>query len=249
MTLKTFHFAGIASMNVTLGVPRIKEIFNASVNIKTPIIKVFLNDEENNSSASLIKNQINSVYLKEILKSITEIYSKNSILLQLEFNYKVIENSLLSFSLARVKKVLTSSKLKLKDKHIHISDGKILISSPLNQAQKSIFYFKNLINKIINLVIYGLSTIKRALLRKDDKGKFSIFAEGVGLQQIMSIEGVDYQKCTTNNIQEISSVFGIEAARNMIIEQISYTIGQYGIGVDYRHLSLVSDIMSYTGVV
>jgi len=45
MTLKTFHFAGIASMNVTLGVPRIKEIFNATVTIKTPIIKIFLNDE------------------------------------------------------------------------------------------------------------------------------------------------------------------------------------------------------------
>ena len=36
MTLKTFHFAGIASMNVTLGVPRIKEIINASKVISTP---------------------------------------------------------------------------------------------------------------------------------------------------------------------------------------------------------------------
>ncbi len=30
MTLKTFHFAGVASMNVTLGVPRITEIINAN---------------------------------------------------------------------------------------------------------------------------------------------------------------------------------------------------------------------------
>lgn len=40
MTLKTFHFAGVASMNVTLGVPRIKEIFNAAVNMKSPIIEI-----------------------------------------------------------------------------------------------------------------------------------------------------------------------------------------------------------------
>ena len=40
MTLKTFHFAGVASMNVTLGVPRIKEIINAAKNISTPITKV-----------------------------------------------------------------------------------------------------------------------------------------------------------------------------------------------------------------
>ncbi len=42
MTLKTFHFAGVASMNVTLGVPRIKEIFNATKDIKTPIIDIEL---------------------------------------------------------------------------------------------------------------------------------------------------------------------------------------------------------------
>ena len=40
MTLKTFHFAGVASMNVTLGVPRLKEIINASKVISTPIIEV-----------------------------------------------------------------------------------------------------------------------------------------------------------------------------------------------------------------
>jgi hypothetical protein len=40
MTLKTFHFAGVASMNVTLGVPRIKEVINAARNISTPIMKV-----------------------------------------------------------------------------------------------------------------------------------------------------------------------------------------------------------------
>ena len=40
MTLKTFHFAGVASMNVTQGVPRIKEIINASKNISTPVMNV-----------------------------------------------------------------------------------------------------------------------------------------------------------------------------------------------------------------
>ncbi|KAL4072626.1 hypothetical protein V8B97DRAFT_1957358 [Scleroderma yunnanense] len=38
MTLKTLHFAGVASMNVALGVPRIKEIINAAKVISTPII-------------------------------------------------------------------------------------------------------------------------------------------------------------------------------------------------------------------
>lgn len=50
MTLKTFHFAGVASMNVTLGVPRIKEIINAGKNISTPIITV----RENPCQAQLL---------------------------------------------------------------------------------------------------------------------------------------------------------------------------------------------------
>ena len=41
MTLKTFHFAGVASMNVTLGVPRIKEIINASKVISTQLSMQF----------------------------------------------------------------------------------------------------------------------------------------------------------------------------------------------------------------
>jgi DNA-directed RNA polymerase III subunit RPC1 len=42
MTLKTFHFAGVAAMNITQGVPRIKEIINASPKISTPIITAAL---------------------------------------------------------------------------------------------------------------------------------------------------------------------------------------------------------------
>jgi hypothetical protein len=44
MTLKTFHFAGVASMNVTMGVPRIKEIINAAKSIHTPIISAPLDN-------------------------------------------------------------------------------------------------------------------------------------------------------------------------------------------------------------
>ena len=45
MTLNTFHFAGISAKNVTLGVPRFREIINVSNNIKTPSLKIFLRDK------------------------------------------------------------------------------------------------------------------------------------------------------------------------------------------------------------
>lgn len=51
MTLKTFHFAGVASMNITQGVPRIKEIINASKAIATPIITATLLNETDSEFA------------------------------------------------------------------------------------------------------------------------------------------------------------------------------------------------------
>ena len=42
MTLNTFHYAGVSAKNVTLGVPRLKEIINISKKPKTPSLTVFL---------------------------------------------------------------------------------------------------------------------------------------------------------------------------------------------------------------
>lgn len=65
MTLKTFHFAGVASMNVTLGVPRIKEIINAAKVINTPIITAAL-VSENELSARIVKGRIEKTYLGDV---------------------------------------------------------------------------------------------------------------------------------------------------------------------------------------
>ncbi len=63
MTLKTFHFAGVASMNVTLGVPRLKEIINASKRISTPIITAKLVQDDNKTSARIVKATIEKTTL------------------------------------------------------------------------------------------------------------------------------------------------------------------------------------------
>ena len=77
MTLKTFHFAGVASMNVTLGVPRIKEIFNAIEDIKTPIISIELINKKEYKDALDIKKKIQIVWMSDILENIEQIYSPN----------------------------------------------------------------------------------------------------------------------------------------------------------------------------
>ena len=58
MTLNTFHSAGIASMNVTLGVPRLKEVINVAKTIKTPSLSIFLQRDSEWQEAVRIGDQI-----------------------------------------------------------------------------------------------------------------------------------------------------------------------------------------------
>lgn len=75
MTLKTFHFAGVASMNVTLGVPRIKEIINATDKISTPIIRARLENESSVVAARIVKGRIEKTELGDVAEYIKEVYS------------------------------------------------------------------------------------------------------------------------------------------------------------------------------
>jgi DNA-directed RNA polymerase III subunit RPC1 len=71
MTLKTFHFAGVASMNGTLGVPRIKEIINAAKTISTPIISCKLVTCDSEPSARIVKGRLEKTRLGEVSRTIS----------------------------------------------------------------------------------------------------------------------------------------------------------------------------------
>lgn len=73
MTLKTFHFAGVASMNITQGVPRIKELMNAKKNISTPIITAALLKPNDREEARRVKMRIETTMLQEICEYIEQV--------------------------------------------------------------------------------------------------------------------------------------------------------------------------------
>ncbi|CAH7669886.1 DNA-directed RNA polymerase II subunit RPB1 [Phakopsora pachyrhizi] len=79
MTLNTFHYAGVSSKNVTLGVPRLKEIINVAVNIKTPSLTVYLREELANDieAAKDIQTELAHTTLKTVTASTQIIYDPN----------------------------------------------------------------------------------------------------------------------------------------------------------------------------
>lgn len=66
MTLKTFHFAGVAGMSITQGVPRIKEIINASRTISTPVISCDLYSKDSIAVARVVKGRIEQTFIKDV---------------------------------------------------------------------------------------------------------------------------------------------------------------------------------------
>ncbi|OMO66258.1 hypothetical protein CCACVL1_21234 [Corchorus capsularis] len=70
MTLKTFPFAGVASMNITSGVPRIREIINVAKKISTPIITAELEFVNNLIIARMVKGRVEKTVLGQVAESI-----------------------------------------------------------------------------------------------------------------------------------------------------------------------------------
>lgn len=88
MTLKTFHFAGVASMNITLGVPRIKEIINAAKAISTPIITCELYSDKDVRAARVVKGRVEKTTLGDVAMYMEEVYDPNEtyILIRIDFD-------------------------------------------------------------------------------------------------------------------------------------------------------------------
>jgi DNA-directed RNA polymerase III subunit RPC1 len=262
MTLKTFHFAGVASMNVTLGVPRIKEIINAAKVISTPIITAQLSNETNIPSARIVKGRIEKTLLGDIAEYIEEVYQPDGCAhLNLKLDLEAIQALQLEVDVYAVQRALVKApKLKICDGHllvsypdrikIHLPTGK---KSANNGGETSSPYFglQQLKRMLPHVVVKGFTTVNRAVINdaKGNGSKYNLLVEGYGLRQVMTTEGVVGINTTSNHIMEVQTVLGIEAARQTIANEIQYTMSKHGMTIDARHVFLLADIMSYRGEV
>lgn len=268
MTLKTFHFAGVASMNVTLGVPRIKEIINASKVISTPIINGVLVNDDDEIAARVVKGRIEKTRLADVACFIEDVYKDNLAYLSVKLDLDAIEKLQLELTVETVARALAAApKLKILASDVSIAgrdrvnvlvtlrEGKtdLLKESDdyrLTDSTNSLFFRMQQLKRALPTVcIKGLPDILRAVINIRDDGKKELLVEGYGLRQVMSTDGIVGTKTTTNHVLEVFEVLGIEAARASIIAEIDYTMSKHGMSVDPRHIQLLGDVMSYKGEV
>jgi len=252
MTLKTFHFAGVASMNITLGIPRVKEIINSIKDISTPIITATLVNSVDPISARVVKGRIEKTLLGDITRNITEVYRKDGCYLTLELDEGLIKALMLNIKGDMVKKAIVKfSKLHLTDKNVEVNGNELKINLAAKSKDNILFSLLNLKNLLPSVIVSGIPTIQRAVItnksKSEEKPEYNLGIEGTGLKKVMLIPGVDGKRTISNHILEIGEVLGIEAARQSIINEIKYTIRPYGISIDFRHITLLADIMTFKG--
>lgn len=259
MTLKTFHFAGVASMNVTLGVPRIKEIINAAKIISTPIITAKLANEVNVKSARIVKGRIEKTCLGDIAEFIEEVYQPDSCYLGLKLDLQAIQALQLEIDVYDVQRAIARApKLKVGQQQIHVQfPDRIQCFLPARKGAQtsaessSYFALQQLKRRMPHVMVKGISTVNRAVINdlQGNASKYNLLVEGYGLRQVMTTEGVVGVQTTSNHIMEVQAVLGIEAARQTIANEIQYTMSKHGMTIDNRHVILLADIMTFRGEV
>ncbi|XP_022818149.1 DNA-directed RNA polymerase III subunit RPC1 [Spodoptera litura] len=254
MTLKTFHFAGVASMNITQGVPRVKEIINASRNISTPIITAELMQPTDQEFARRVKGRIEKTTLGEITTYIDEMYLANECFLLVRLDAERIRLLCLEVNVESIVYSICTSKLKIKPANIHIvSDWAIKVSAePSKQGGWLNLSLQQLARQLPAVVVKGLPQVARAVIACNDTDTvptYKLCVEGDGLRDVIATYGVDGTKTTSNNILEVFHTLGIEAAKSTIISEIQAVMEGHGMSVDRRHVELLAGQMTARGEV
>ncbi len=236
MTMRTFHYAGVAEMNVTLGLPRLIEIVDARETPKTPVMVIHLEPEFRSSRESA--KEIASMIETTKLMDVSEIVGREDLRIEVRMDPEILERHMITREI-----IIQKVRNKLMSKE-DLEDGGesifITLKEPTNKA------LLERMNVFANLVIKGVPGIERALIRKDQEG-YVIYTEGSNIGEVMHLEGVDQRRIATNNVTEIAHTLGIEAARTSIIAEANHVLSEQGLNVDLRHLMLVADVMTSGG--
>lgn len=168
MTLKTFHFAGVASMNVTLGVPRIKEIINATKEISTPIISAKLVNDVDLISARIVKGRIEKTLLGDIAKYIKEVYTPRGCYLEVKLDLNAITALKLELSINDVKiAIIKAPKMKVKERNVEIMDDKRIHIQPSDLSRDNMYFsMQQLKNMLPSVAVKGIPSVVRAVISK-----------------------------------------------------------------------------------
>ena len=239
MNMRTFHYAGVANVNVTQGPPRLIEIVDARRVPSTPSMNIPLTGTaaEDENVAKFVASNIEMTTLLDVASIKTDVTNMR-LIVSPDAGKMEDKGITIDDLVEKLNKVKAVRGLATK------SGFDVYIDSDESSFKK----LQQMFDAIKGAKIKGIDNITRAVLSKAD-GSWKIITEGSNLKEVLKVEGVDANNVMTNSILEVADVLGIEAARNSIIHEAMGTLGEAGLDVDIRHIMLVADLMTNDGYV
>ncbi len=236
MVLNVLHHAGIAEMQVTLGLPRLIEILDARKQPSTPQMEIYLDKDNNNEkNARILAEKIKEVKLEEIASEIDiDLTNKK---LAIKIDGKALKNVHIG-----AQKVIE----RLKDKGFEVNGSGTTITLTAEELDfKQLYKLKE---KLKGTIISGVKNVSQVVVAKREKD-FVILTSGSNLKDLVEIKGIDKNKIKSNDLHDVAKILGIEAARQTIINEVRKVIDSQGLDINKRHISLIADAMTASGIV
>jgi DNA-directed RNA polymerase subunit A" len=251
MTMNTFHYAGVAEIDVTQGLPRLIELVDARKTPDTPMMTVYLDDEyaENRELAHQVVWNIEATKILALGDISTNVAD---MVVQINLNAETLLERWPTYDDAGV---VASEIADTIEDALGVKtrrEGTLIEFGPESPSYRRLL---QLVEELRDIVFKGIEEVSRVVIRKEqnddtDSEEFVLYTEGSAFGDVLSIEGVDASRTTSNNIHEVHKQLGIEAAREAIINETMNTLKEQGLDdVNIRHLMLVADIMTNDGTI
>ncbi len=238
MTMRTFHYAGVAE-HVPTGLPRLIELVDAKKEPKKPMIDIYFKEsyKKNNANAQRVAKEIEEVLIEDVARVIDNLSEK-----QILLRYREKEGKVLGVSFEKIKKMI-------KDEFkTGIRTSKTSIKIIFSEKDLKLRMIRKYANKLKGTVISGIPGIRRAVVINTEKENF-IRASGFNVLGVIGFNNtIDENRIYTNSVKEMEKIYGIEAARNVLVHEIKQVMDLQKLYVDIRHIMLIADALCSSGI-
>ncbi len=247
MTMNTFHYAGVAEIDVTQGLPRLIELVDARKTPDTPMMTVHLEDEyaTERERAHEVVWKIEATKILALGDISTNVAD---MLVQIDLNPDTLAERWPTVDDVEVVAEEIASTI---EGALGVQTRQAGTAIEFGPEEPSYRDLLQLVEDLREIVFKGIEDVSRVVIRKEETQRgeeFVLYTEGSALGDVLDIEGVDASRTTCNNIHEIYRQLGVEAAREAIINETMDTLAEQGLDdVNVRHLMLVADIMTNDG--
>ncbi|MBI1974089.1 DNA-directed RNA polymerase subunit A' [Candidatus Micrarchaeota archaeon] len=237
MTLRTFHFAGVAELAIPTGLPRFIELVDVRRVPKMPIMWVYLKPEFAATEEDIVRHAKELEEVRaDIIARVDESQAPKKV--SVSFDHKRMQEEGLKFE-DIVKSIEKNTRKAAK------LDGHTLI---LDVKSDNLRNYRRFVNRILDTKIKGVPGVRKAAVIQKG-GSTIIQTEGINLADTLKLPWVDAERTTCNSVREIEEVLGIEAARNALLTDMKQVLDDNDLYVNVRHLMLIADLMCVDGMV